>query len=64
MLGALFLVKCRPRFFVSAWAGDPRSHKNYWGGDLGTGLLLAILVMATHADFYLAWKPWPGHRRR
>jgi len=61
-LGGLFLIQYWAQFFVSLNAGDPWSHKNYWGADVGTNILLAILVAATPIYFFMAWKHWPGRR--
>jgi len=62
VIGGLFLLQYWAQFFVSFDAGDPWSHKNYWGADVGTNLLFAVLVIATPIYFYLAWKHWPGRR--
>ena len=60
ILGGLFLVQFWAQYFISVDAGDPWSHRNYWGADVGTNILLAILLVATPVYFYMAWKHWPG----
>ena len=62
VLGGLFIIQYWAQFFVSLNAGDPWSHKNYWGADVGTSILLAILVVATPIYFFMAWQHWPSRR--
>ena len=62
VLCGLFLIQYWAQFFISLDAEDPWSHKNYWGADVGTNILLAILVVATPIYFFVAWKNWPGRR--
>ena len=64
VLGALFLIQYWAQFFNSVAEGDPWSHKNYWGADVGTNILLAILVVGTPVYCYLGWKHWPRRGRR
>ena len=63
IVGALFLIQYWAEFFVLVRNGDPWGHKNYWGADVGTYLILAVLVVATPAYLWMAWKHRPKNLR-
>ncbi|MGY8794948.1 MAG: hypothetical protein ACKVJN_07440 [Woeseiales bacterium] len=51
------------RFFVAVSIGDPWSHKNYWGAEVGTTIVLSVLIVATPAYFVAAWRYRSHHWR-
>ena len=62
VLGGLFLLQYWTQFFIRLSSDEPVSHQTYWGADVGTYLLLGILVVATPFYVYMAWKNWPRRR--
>lgn len=64
VIGGLCLIQYWAQFYISFKAGDPWSHRNYWGAEVGTNNLLAILIVATPLYFFMAWKHWPGRRSK
>jgi hypothetical protein len=64
VVGALFLVQYWIRFLALVANGDPWGYENYWGADVGTWLVLAILLIATPAYLFAAWKYWPHRASR
>lgn len=59
IIGGLFLTQYWAQVYIMIAANEPVSHKNYWGADVGTYLLLAVLVMSTIFYFYMAWTHRP-----
>ena len=63
VLGGLFLLQYWALFIIKYTNGDPWSHRNYWNADVGTYLVLAILLVATPAYLFVLWRNWPNRWR-
>ena len=62
IFGALLLGSYWMVFFVAFVAGEPFSHTTWWNAEVGTYLLLAVLVVATPAYILFLWTQWPNRR--
>ena len=59
ILGAMFLA--HHWLMTSIYLGIkwPWGYPTFWGGSVGTILMLAMLLVATPLYFWYAWKKWP-----
>ena len=63
-VGAIFLFKYWVQFFILVSDNDPWGHKNYWGGDVGTYLILGVLLAATPIYIIYAWRYRPRKKNK
>jgi hypothetical protein len=63
IIGALFLSMYCLELFVYIESNNPWGHKNFWGTDVGTYLLMAILLVRTPAFLFAVWKHYPKKRK-
>ena len=63
-VGALFLSMYWLKLFLYLESDNPFGHKNYWGADVGTYLLMALLVVLTPAYLYAICKNFPNGKTR
>ena len=59
-IGAMFLANLWLLAFIFVRAGWPWGYPNYWGGSVGTVLIILMLLVATPLYFLYAWRNWPS----
>ena len=59
IVGALLLSMHWLKVFIYIESDNPFGHENYWGADVGTYLLLAVLIVLTPAYLFVVWKHFP-----
>jgi len=63
IVGALFLTMYWLKMFLYIESNNPFGHKNYWGADVGTYLLFAILIVVTPVYIFAVWKHFPKTKK-
>jgi len=63
IIGTLFLTMYWIKALVYLENNNFWGHKNYWGADVGTFLILAALIVLTPSFIYGCWKYYPKENK-